>query len=249
MTFHHILCHGERISYLISATIALRELEASLAGIHSGVRASTLGVSQSLSLSLYGGHSHSVSGGLGVVRLEWVSFYHILGDCHLRSDLTLTTVVSRESQGSTAGVRTKGVDIGKGLSLGVNGGLGLVIGILLRYGRRERITVNHPIIYRISTTSSSTTIVTGKRTCISTGIYRHLLALTFHVSHILTLSLDGGLSLIVGVFLRYGRPEISCHHSLIHDNLGAVLGLITVITSELLIIPTVVDRLLLTLTF
>ena len=176
-------------------------------------------------------------------------FYHILSDRHFRSYLTLTTVVSRELQGSATGECAKGMDVSESLSLGVNGGLGLVIGILLRYGRRERITVNHPIIYRISTTSASTTIVTGKRTCISTGIYRHLLALTFHVSHILTLSLDGGLSLIVGVFLRYGRPEISCHHSLIHDNLGAVLGLITVITSELLIIPTVVDRLLLTLTF
>ena len=178
-----------------------------------------------------------------------MSFYHILGDRHLRSDLTLTTVVSRELQGSTAGVRTKGVDIGKGLSLGVNGGLGLVIGILLRYGRRERITVNHPIIYRISTTSASTTIVTGKRTCISTGIYRHLLALTFHVSHILTLSLDGGLSLIVGVFLRYGRPEIPCHHSLIHGNLGSVLSLIAIVSGKFLAILTVVDRLLLTLTF
>ena len=133
MSFYHILCYGERISYLIGTTIALRELEASLTGIHGSVRTSTLGVSQSLSLSLHGGHGHSVSSGLGVVGLEWVSFYHILSDRHFRSYLTLTTVVSRELQGSTASVRTKSMDIGKGLSLGVNGGLGLVIGILLRY--------------------------------------------------------------------------------------------------------------------
>ena len=201
MTIYHVLCHGERISYLISATIALRELEAGLTGIHSSVRASTLGISQSLSLSLYCRHSHSVSGGLRVVGLEWVSFYHILSDRHFRSYLTLTTVVSRELQRSTAGVRTKGMDIGKSLPLGVNGSLSLAVGILLRHGGSKWITINHPIVYRISSTSTSTTIITGKRTCISTGIYRNLLTLTFHVSHILTLGLYSRLSLVIGVFL------------------------------------------------
>ena len=141
------------------------------------------------------------------------------------------------------------MDIGKSLSLGVNGGLGLVVGVLLRYSRSKWITINHPIIYRISSTSTSTTIVTGKRTCISTGIYRNFLTLTFHVSHVLTLSLNSGLSLVISVLLRHGRPKVSCHHSLVYNNLSTVLGLIAIITGKFLTVFTMIYDLLLTLTF